>query len=271
MPLASAQIGLPMVEGIPGFPPHVGAALSLRGEPPHGFNLGDHVGDDPERVAAHREQFAAAIGARPTWLQQVHGTRVVELQGNESAGSLACDAAWTRRPAVACTIMTADCIPVLVSHGHQALVGAAHAGWRGLAGGVIEGLLSQMMLAAQAARTASATPQHQEHVGRCQEHFRLWLGPAIGPRHFEVGPEVLAAFAHDPSRFQRGRPGHWFADLHGLAKDRIARWVGAQDGQVLIDVFDDPRCTASNAETFFSFRRERHCGRFAAAIWCTGI
>lgn len=217
------------------------------------------------RVAAHREQFAAAIGALPVWLQQVHGTRVVELQGNEAAGSLACDAVWTRRPAVACTIMTADCIPVLVSHGHQALVGAAHAGWRGLAGGVIEELLSHMTQAAQATQAARAA----RSTG--QEHFRLWLGPAIGPHHFEVGPEVLAAFAHDPSRFERGRPGHWFADLHGLAKDRIARWVGAQDGRVLIDVVGDSRCTASNAETFFSFRREGHCGRFAAAIWCTGI
>ena len=269
-----------MIEDIPGFPPHVGAALSLRGGPLYGFNLGDHVGDDPMRVAAHREQFAAAIGARPVWLQQVHGTRVVELQGNESAGSLACDAVWTRRPAVACTIMTADCIPVLVSHGHQALVGAAHAGWRGLAGGVIEELLSHMTQAAQAAqaaqatqaaRTASATPKDQEHIGRRQEHFRLWLGPAIGPHHFEVGPEVLAAFAHDPSRFERGRPGHWFADLHGLAKDRIARWADAQDGRVLIDVVGDSRCTASNAETFFSYRREGRCGRFAAAIWCTSI
>jgi YfiH family protein len=152
--------------------------------------------------------------------------------------------------------MTADCIPVLVSHERLALVGAAHAGWRGLAAGVIENLLDDMW---QAAAQQPSGPHG----------FRVWLGPAIGPSAFEVGPDVLAAFSKDASRFVAGRPGHFFADLHGLAQDRLGRWERATG--VSLDIVADGRCTASNPDRFFSFRRQPQCGRFAAAIWCTGI
>ena len=223
-----------------------------------GLNLGSHVGDDPAAVARNRLSFAQAIGARPVWLRQVHGHRVVALTGDEPDDQLECDAVWTQRAGLACTIMTADCIPVLVSHERLALVGAAHAGWRGLAAGVIENLLDAMW---QAAAQQSSGP----HGFR----FRVWLGPAIGPSAFEVGPDVLAAFPEDAGRFVAGRPGHFFADLHGLAQDRLGRWERATG--VSLDIVADGRCTASNPERFFSFRRQPQCGRFAAAIWCTGI
>lgn len=221
-----------------------------------GLNLGSHVGDDPAAVARNRLSFAQAIGARPAWLRQVHGHRVVALTGDEPDDQLECDAVWTQQAGLACTIMTADCIPVLVSHERLALVGAAHAGWRGLAAGVIENLLDAMW---QAAAQQSSGPHG----------FRVWLGPAIGPAAFEVGPDVLAAFPEDAGRFVAGRPGHFFADLHGLAQDRLGRWERATG--VSLDIVADGRCTASNPDRFFSFRRQPQCGRFAAAIWCTGI
>ncbi len=221
-----------------------------------GLNLGSHVGDDPTAVARNRLSFAQAIGARPVWLRQVHGSRVVALTGDAPDDQLECDAVWTQQPGLACTIMTADCIPVLVSHERLALVGAAHAGWRGLAAGVIENLLDAMCQAADA-----------QHSG--PHAFRVWLGPAIGPTAFEVGQDVLAAFPEDPIRFAAGRQGHFWADLHGLAQDRLGRW-GRANG-VFLGLATDGRCTASNPDRFFSFRRQPQCGRFAAAIWCTGI
>ncbi len=221
-----------------------------------GLNLGSHVGDDPVAVGRNRHSFAQAIGARPVWLRQVHGHRVVALTGDEPNDQLECDAVWTQQAGLACTIMTADCIPVLVSHEQLALVGAAHAGWRGLAAGVIENLLDAMWQAAA-----------QQSSGA--HGFRVWLGPAIGPSAFEVGPDVLAAFSKDAGRFVAGRPGHFFADLHGLAQDRLGRWERATG--VSLDIVADGRCTASNPDRFFSFRRQPQCGRFAAAIWCTGI
>ncbi|MGA1228499.1 MAG: peptidoglycan editing factor PgeF [Burkholderiaceae bacterium] len=245
-----------MIDSIAGFPAGVQAALSQRGEGPMGFNLGSHVGDDPAAVRQNRLAFAEAIGARPVWLRQVHGHRVVALTGDAPDDQLECDAVWTQQLGLACTIMTADCIPVLVSHERLALVGAAHAGWRGLAASVIENLLEAMW---QAAVQQSSGPHG----------FRVWLGPAIGPSAFEVGADVLAAFPEDAGRFATGRPGHFFADLHGLARDRLGRWERATG--VSLRVLADGRCTASTPDRFFSFRRQPKCGRFAAAIWCTGI
>jgi len=245
-----------MIDHIGGFPAGVHAALSQRGHGPMGLNLGSHVGDDPEAVRRNRAAFASAIGARPVWLCQVHGRRVVALFGDEPNDQLECDAVWTQQPGLACTIMTADCIPVLVSHASLGMVGAAHAGWRGLAAGVIENLLEAMW---RAAVEQSSGPHG----------FRVWLGPAIGPTAFEVGPDVLAAFPEDAGHFVAGRPGHFFANLHGLARDRLARWEGATG--VSLSVFADGRCTALNPERFFSFRQQPKCGRFAAAIWCSGI
>ncbi|HKX94962.1 MAG TPA: peptidoglycan editing factor PgeF [Methylibium sp.] len=213
-------------------------------------NLGDAVGDDPAAVQENRRRFAAAIGGTPTWLRQVHGQRVLRLPA--AAGeSLEADACLTTEPGVACVIQVADCLPVLLAA--PGGVAAAHAGWRGLAGGVLDATVNAL---AGATGCAPAT-------------IEAWLGPCIGPRQFEVGEDVLAGFGVDPRstspRFGPGaRPGHWLADLAGLAHDRLAALgVTAVSG--------GGWCTVEDGSRFFSYRRDRprfgNSGRMAAAIW----
>lgn len=207
------------------------------------FNLGDHVGDAPAVVARNRGRLAACVPGRIGWLQQVHGTVVADLDHSSDAVPVA-DAAIARERGVACAIMTADCLPVLFCADDGSVVGAAHAGWRGLLAGVLEATVSAM---------ATAPSQ-----------IRAWLGPAIGPDAFEVGSEVRAAFvARDAAAADCFRPlpeGKWLADLYALARQRLAD-VG------VADVAGGDACTFRDADRFFSYRRDGVTGRMATLIW----
>ncbi len=235
-------------------PARVQALCSTRqggaSRPPWGsLNLGDHVGDAPADVAANRAAWAGCLGGRPVFLRQVHGTTCVPLEPTTPDGCEA-DACVTDQPGVACTILVADCLPVLLCDERGTRVGAAHAGWRGLAGQGGAGVLE-----AVAARFEPGSSL-------------AWLGPCIGPRAFEVGPEVKAAF--EAADAQAGRlfvphgPGKWLADLPGLARRRLRALgftrVYGNDGS-------DGWCTVTNASRFFSHRRDRVSGRLAASIW----
>jgi YfiH family protein len=224
-----------------------------RSLPPYdSLNLGDHVGDDPLAVGANRAVLAQALQAHPVFLQQVHGSGVVAIDAHTPHGTAA-DACHTHQRGVACTIMVADCLPLLYTDRRGSFVAAAHAGWRGLAGqggvGVLEALQAQL-----------AVPADQVLV---------WLGPCIGPQAFEVGPEVKAAFElHDAQAASCFRSaaatGKWLADLPALARQRLAA-LGIS--QVYGNDGSPPWCTVSNPSRFFSHRRDRVSGRLAACIW----
>ena len=221
------------------------------------LNLGTHVGDRPDAVAANRARLQQAIGAQPVFLEQVHGVACAELTPETPQGSRA-DASHTRQRGVACTIMVADCLPVLFCDAAGTQAAAAHAGWRGLAAGVLE-------------RTCESFG-HPAPVDRAQPAIKTiaWIGPCIGPKAFEVGAEVRAAFLAISSEAQRCfRPaatqGKWLADLPALARQRL-RTIGVQD--VYGNDGSDDWCTVTRASRFFSHRRDRGItGRFAACIW----
>lgn len=209
------------------------------------LNLGSHVGDDPEAVAANRARLARVLPQAPVWLEQVHGTVVVDLD-RLPPDSLAppADAVVARSPGRVAAIMTADCLPVLFCNRAGTAVAAAHAGWRGLQAGVLE-----------AAVTALDCPP---------EEVLAWLGPAIGPLAFEVGDEVRAALVDDAPQaalaFQAQGEGKWLADIYLLARQRLAaRGVHA--------VYGGQWCTVSEPVRFFSYRRDGVTGRMAALIW----
>lgn len=212
------------------------------------LNLGRSSGDDPAAVAENRARVAALLGAPPVFLHQVHGARCLPLTP-EAAGSEA-DAALSTRSDLALAIQVADCLPVLFSAvdgaGRAQAVAGAHAGWRGLAAGVLENTVAQLREAAPAAE------------------LRAWLGPCIGPQAFEVGPEVLAAFPDDAAAFRyTPRPDgdpRWHADLQAMAARRLSALGVAT-------VLRLPACTVSNPSSFFSFRRDGALsGRLAACI-----
>jgi polyphenol oxidase len=219
-----------------------------------GLNLGARVGDDPRHVAANRALYGQRLGARPEFLDQVHGTRVLSLTAAEADGAQA-DACTTTERGIACTIMVADCLPVLFTDRTGRRVAAAHAGWRGLAAGVLE-------------RTIECFDAEAE-AGAGAERLLAWLGPCIGPDAFEVGDEVRAAFvaAAPEARdcFVAGAaPGKWMADLAGLARQRLrAAGLTAIHGNDSSEAW----CTVHNPLRFFSHRRDRVSGRFAASIW----
>ena len=205
------------------------------------LNLGTHVGDDAEAVAQNRSRLQALLGCQPTWLNQVHSPDVVEAT---PAQVLTADASWTATPGVAALVMTADCLPVLFCDRAGTRVAAAHAGWRGLAGGVLENTLKALAL--DPAETL------------------VWLGPAIGPAVFEVGAEVREAFvaqhAEAASAFVPGaQAGKFMADIYQLARIRLA-------AQGVTAVYGGGLCTVSD-ERFFSYRRAARTGRFASLIW----
>jgi YfiH family protein len=233
------------------------------------LNLGDHVGDDPQAVRANRQRLQEALrawtpGACAVFLQQVHGVDVAVLDADSAQGQ-AFDACVTGAPGVACTIMVADCLPVLLAHRGGAVVGAAHAGWRGLAGGVLETLFERF------------AGQIETPPGQVAHQTLACIGPCIGPRSFEVGAEVRAAFiAHDAAAGAHftavPRDGEgaakYFANLAGLARQRLAALgitaIYGNDG-------GDAWCTVLNDSRFFSHRRDAvrlgSSGRFAACIW----
>lgn len=244
------------------FPLGVQAWCSTRqggvSQPPFdSLNLGDHVGDDPIAVMANRQRLAMQLGsAHPVFLKQVHGTDVLTLNANTPDGTVA-DACVTTQTNLACTIMMADCLPVLLTDAHGRAVAAAHAGWRGLVSGVIENTAHSLC-----EQAAVQPPQLQ-----------AWLGPCIGSSAFEVGPEVRAAFmAHDtPSQScftpHPQRADKWLADLSGLARQRLealgVQTIMGNDGSAAW-------CTVHNHSRFFSYRRDGVTGRLAACIWRTG-
>jgi YfiH family protein len=229
-------------------PPNVRALQTTRaGGVSHGLwaslNLGDHVGDDPGAVAANRAAVRRLLPAEPAWLRQVHGTVAVDAaQGTKMPEA---DAAWTRRPDCVCVVMTADCLPVLFCDRAGSVVAAAHAGWRGLLAGVLESTVAAM--------------------GVAPGELLAWLGPAIGPRRFEVGDEVRTAFAAGDAgavTFFRpgGVPGKWLCDLPALAQRRLAA-CGVRD------VAGGDECTVGDPDRYFSFRRDGTTGRMATMIW----
>lgn len=229
--------------------------------PPYdSLNLGDHVGDDALAVGANRAVLAQALGAQPVFLRQVHGAGVAELDAHTPQGTEA-DACLTREHGVACTIMVADCLPLLFTDIQGSFVAAAHAGWRGLAGQGEAGVLEAVFKHFSASRLAGQAQDATEIIA--------WLGPCIGPQAFEVGPEVKAAFeAHDPQAAACFRPaaapGKWLADLPALARQRLAalgiKRVYGNDGS-------RAWCTVSNPSRFFSHRRDGVSGRLAACVW----
>jgi polyphenol oxidase len=237
--------------------PRVGAVMTTRrggvsAAPFDGMNLGASAGDDPRAVARNQGLLALAIGAAPVYLNQVHGARVVRLTCADAAAGAAvheADAAFTTEPGVVCAAQVADCLPVLFAAPNGRAVAAAHAGWRGLALGVLEATLQGLCDAA----------------GCAAEEVQAWLGACIGPRRFEVGPDVLQAFGAaantaDAARFSPHAPGKWMANLPLLAQDRL-RAAGVRD------ISGGTWCTVENPSRFFSFRRDRVTGRMVAAIW----
>jgi len=229
-------------------------------EAPYGsLNLGDHVGDEAACVATNRTRLEQAIGAKLVFLSQVHGTDVLHLDAATPHASVA-DACITTTPGVACTIMVADCLPVLFTTRRGDAVAAAHAGWRGLVGhggvGVLENTFKHFRALAHTTSVQNATD------------LVAWLGPCIGPQAFEVGDDVRSAFvAHHASAalmFQSRPGGKWLADLAGLARQRLAvlgvTEVYGNDGSA-------SWCTVTQSARFFSHRRDRVSGRFAVSIW----
>jgi len=230
--------------------------------PYHGLNLGDHVGDQRGAVAANRATLAAALGVRPVFLNQVHGVEVAVLNRHTPDGTVA-DACLSTQPGVACTVMVADCLPVLFTTRQGQAVAAAHAGWRGLAGqggvGVLEATLESF--------SAIAKMDH----GQVATEMIAWLGPCIGPQAFEVGDDVRAAFTQSDRSaadcFQAMTAGKWLADLPALARRRLHALgiteVYGNDGS-------PAWCTVSNDSRFFSHRRDRVSGRFCVSVWLRG-
>ena len=259
-------------------PPRVRAICSTRHggvsrAPYDSLNLGDHVGDAAAAVARNRSRYAQALDARPVFLQQVHGSAVVQLTPGIPDGTAA-DGCISTGAGLACTIMVADCLPVLLTDTYGAAVAAAHAGWRGLAGsegaGILETVVQALRSAALTARASGVDDAGAAGVDDAAGAGETiaWLGPCIGPRAFEVGDEVMEAFVLlDRDAVGMFRPlsaGKWLADLQGLARLRLAtlgvKRVYGNDG-------GDAWCTVSHPLRFFSHRRDRVSGRLAASVW----
>lgn len=243
------------------------------------FNPASHVGDDPDAVAENRRILRASLPSEPPWLNQVHGTRVFEIalppspmgDGHDSMGDAGAggaksalfnlgrvvpeaDASMTREPGQVCAVLTADCLPVLFCDAAGTVVAAAHAGWRGLAAGVLEETVKSMNV----------------EPGR----ILVWLGAAIGPDSFEVGPEVREAFVAQHAMagiaFRPALPGtldetprKWLADIYMLARIRLAA-IGVER------VYGGGECTFRDSRRFFSYRRDGATGRMAGLIWFEG-
>lgn len=233
-----------------------------------GLNLGVHVGDDPANVAFNRAIVRGRLPSEPAWLSQVHGS-VVARADRVARGSVPeADASIATMPGAICAIQTADCLPVLFTDRAGTVVGAAHAGWRGLAGGVLEATVAAMRAELAPAGSADGDPAGNEIIA--------WLGAAIGPQEFEVGEEVLQAFlagaassasladeeaAVRAAFVPRGSmPGKYLADIYTLARLALRR-VGVSQ------VAGGDLCTVTDASRFYSYRRDKVTGRQASLIW----
>ncbi len=209
------------------------------------LNVGIHVGDMADAVRENRRRVHERLNlpAEPAWVEQVHGTDLIDLDA-PMAARVAADALMTREAGRVCVVQVADCMPVLLAQRDGHCVAAVHAGWRGLAAGILESTIDRL-----------ATPPAQ---------LLAWLGPAIGPQHFEVGGEVRDAFVgRDPGAacaFAANPRGRWQCDLAGLARQRLA-------AAGVTAVFGGEWCTYTDPTRFFSFRRDGQCGRMAALIW----
>ena len=206
------------------------------------MNLGDTVGDDPQHVRENRRRLCLHLPSAPCWLQQIHGDAGVEA--DTVADLPPADASYTSKTDVVCAVRVADCLPILLCDRNATSVGAIHAGWRGLCGGVIENTVAGMKVP-PAERMAD-------------------LGPAIGPTAFEVGEDVYSAFVDHDARaaaaFRLHKPGKWFADLFMLARQRL-------NNSGVEAIFGGTLCTYSDPARFFSHRRDKVSGRMAALIW----
>ena len=216
--------------------------------PFHAFNLGAYCGDAPQAVRENRRRLIelANLPSSPHWLKQVHGIEVLRFDAPPvpDAVAMEADAAVTSTSGVVLCVQTADCLPVLFASRYGDEVAVAHAGWRGLANGVLEATLAAM-------RSAPAD-------------VIAWLGPAAGPKAYEIGEDVRAAFlSQDPkaaSCFTATRPGHFLIDLYALARRRLA-------AAGVVAVFGGGLCTISDAARFYSYRRDERTGRMASLVW----
>jgi hypothetical protein len=229
-------------------PPPWGASPSAGG----GMNLGLHTGDEAERVRANRALLRGLLPGEPVWLSQVHGANVIDADAHGTDAPIA-DAGCAIRAGVVCAVLVADCLPVLLTDTEGRAVAAAHAGWRGLAAGVLQNTVARLR---ERLRTAG---------GEARGEILAWLGPAIGPRKFEVGPEVRSAMQARLPDAARGfaaaaADGKYLADLFALARQSLAQCGVSR-------VFGGGMCTASEPERFYSFRRDGCTGRHAALIW----
>lgn len=205
------------------------------------LNLGDHVKDNPLHVAHNRQSLSPFFPTEPVWLQQVHGIRVIDASTSSCLETA--DASFSTRKEVVCVTMTADCLPVLLCDEAGTVVAAIHAGWRSLCDGVIEAAVEVML-------------------GKAN-HLMAWLGPAIGPEAFEVGGEVRQQFiVHDAQAEAAFRPhgNKWLGDLYTIARQRL-------QSSGITRIYGGGRCTYSEPESFFSFRRDGDTGRMATFIW----
>lgn len=229
-------------------PAHIHAAVTLRtgGVSTDNYvslNPAAHVGDDPVQVAENRQiiKDGLKLPAEPVWLQQVHGVQVVKA--DQVQGLVTADASYTDQRGVVCAVLTADCLPVLFCGDQGQVIAAAHAGWRGLHAGVLDETLKAM---------------------NCRE-VQVWLGPAIGPEHFEVGNDVRDAFVENhpalATAFRATQPGKWLANIYQLARIKLG-WLAVEQ------IYGGDLCTVADAGRFYSYRRDGQAtGRMASLIW----
>lgn len=258
----STSLNAPLIYPDWPLPPGVHAAVSTRNggfsKPPYAsLNLGVHVGDDPQIVAKNRSLLNNYLPSEPVWLNQVHGIDIWSGIQAPSGDTPTADGAVTLESKQVLAIMTADCLPVLLCEEQGRVIGAAHAGWRGLCHGVIDQAIERMF------QIVKADDRRQFNSS-----ITAWLGPAIGQAHFEVGSEVRDAFMNASSSKEKtaacfissANENKYLADLHGLASIRL-RELGVES------IYGKPHCCFEDKMHFFSYRRENPTGRFASFIW----